>query len=145
MKPTKANNDQASEAEIVLEAAAKLAGLRILIIEDVGMIAMELRLMLEHLNCRIAGVASRLHEATMLAQTTEHLDGVLLDLNLSGENSYPIGDILRKRGIPFIIMSGYDASHIRADFANDAHVQKPFTHHALARMMLRTFLPAKDA
>lgn len=144
MEPTKATKRQVSPVSIELDPEARLAGLRILIVEDMGLVSQALRWMLDKMNCHIVGVAARLSEATELAQTTERLDGVLLDLNLSGQNSYPVAEVLQERGIPFIIMSGYDTSHTRADFASDAHLQKPFSHDDLARMMRRTFLPSQN-
>lgn len=120
-------------------AETKLAGLHILIVEDMGMVAHELRLMLDTMGCHTVGVASRLNDAINHVQTTGRLDGVLLDLNLSGQESYPVAEILHERDIPFIIMSGYDTSNTRADCANDAHLQKPFSHKELAETMHRTF------
>jgi CheY-like chemotaxis protein len=140
MKPAKQEHQGAAEE---CNPAGQLAGLNILIVEDMGMIAIELGLMLDKLGCRTAGVASRLQEAANLARTIENLDGVLLDLNLSGEDSYLVAEILHERGIPLIIMSGYDSSHIRADCAQDAYLQKPFGHADLAAMMLQAFLPAR--
>lgn len=144
MEPTKEREEHDFPEEVGLGAESELAGLDILIVEDMGLIAMELRLMLAKVGCEIIGVASRLNEAVKLAQATDHLDGVLLDLNLSGESSYPVAEILHERGVPFIIMSGHDASQTRADCANDAHLQKPFNHDELARMMARTFLPRRN-
>ncbi len=144
MEPTKESKKHVRPVSIVIDSEASLAGLRILIVEDMGLIAHELRLMLDRMDCHLVGVASRLDEATRLART-ERLDGVLLDLSLSGEDSYPVAEILHERGIPFIIMSGYDTSYIRSDWASEAHLQKPFDHDELVKMMLHTFPPAKDA
>ncbi len=141
MEPTNDTKKDIPPVSIELDRDDRLPGLRILIVEDMGLIAHELQLMLEKMDCHIVGVASRLSEAKMLAQTTGGLDGVLLDLNLSGENSYPVVEILHERNIPFIIMSGYDTSHIRVDCATDAHLQKPFSHIELVEMMQRTFRP----
>ncbi|MGI9014698.1 MAG: response regulator [Phycisphaerales bacterium] len=139
MEPTKDTKKLNPPASTEIDPNSKLAGLHILIVEDMGMIVLELRRMLEEMGCSIVGVASRLSEAMKLAQNTEHLDGVLLDLNLASQSSYSVAEILRERGIPFIIMSGYDTVHIRADCANDAHLQKPFNQDDLAKKMLSTF------
>ena len=40
-----------------------LKGLRILVVEDVGMVAMSLKAMLQDLGCMAVGTAARLHEA----------------------------------------------------------------------------------
>ena len=142
MEPPLKKNTQVPRVSPEPGPEARLAGLHILIVEDVGLVATELRMMLDTMGCHTVGVASRLNEATRFAQATERLDGVLLDLNLAGQNSYPVAEILHERGIPFIIMSGYDTSHTRADCADDAHLQKPFGHDDLAKVMLRTFLPS---
>lgn len=144
MVPTNDTKKQVPPVSIEIDPEAELAGLRILIVEDIGLVAQALRWMLDTMNCHIVGVASRLGEAKQLAQSTERLDGALLDLNLSGQNSYPVAEILHERGIPFIIMSGYDTSNTRADFASDAHLQKPFSHDDLASKMRCTFLPGQD-
>jgi len=145
--PSKANKRQAPAVKIdlELELERELAGLRLLIIEDVGMIATELRLTLELLGCRIVGVASRLKAATTLAKTSENLDGVLLDLNLAGESAYPVAEVLQDRGIPFIIMSGYDISHLQCAWVTDAYLLKPFNHEDLKKKMCTTFLPRKNS
>ena len=99
-----------------------LDGLRVLVVEDVGMVAMSLKNMLQDMRCVVVGMVARLQEAEELARH-ERLDGVLLDLNLGGRYSYPVVDILRERGIPFIIMSGYDAGQIRPDLADEQQMQ----------------------
>lgn len=129
-KPTAANQPDPN---------AGLADLRILIVEDVGLIAMELQSTLNQLKCRIAGVAARINEAAALAETLE-CDGALLDLNLAGQESYPVAAILERRNIPFILISGYERSHLRAKYATAALLQKPFGHDDLFAMMRRTFL-----
>lgn len=117
-----------------------LKGLRILIIEDVGIVAMSLKTMLQELGCVVVGTAARLHEAEELAQH-ETLDGVLLDLNLAGQYTFPVADILRKRNIPFIIMSGYDAGQLRADLAEEPQMAKPFDREALEPMLCEVLCP----
>lgn len=117
------------------ERAQMLAGLRVLVIEDVGMVAMALKSMLEEIGCTVVGTAARLHEAEELARR-EDLDGVLLDLNLGGQYAFSVADILRERDIPFIIMSSYDAGQLRADLADVPHMTKPFVREPLEAMIL---------
>ncbi len=115
-----------------------LKGLRILIVEDVGMVAMALKSMLAELGCVVVATAARLAEAEGLARH-ETLDGVLLDLNLAGQFAFPVVDILRDRNIPFILMSGYDAGQLRADLATAPMMQKPFEREALEAMIMTRF------
>lgn len=115
-----------------------LKGLRVLVVEDVGMVAMALKSMLEELGCEVVGMAARLPEAEEMARR-ETLDGVLLDLNLSGQFAYPVADILQDRDIPFIIMSGYDVGQIHPEFAGLPNMQKPFEREGLEAMLLLVF------
>jgi uncharacterized protein YbcI len=120
-----------------------LTGLRVLVVEDVGMVAMSLKAMLEEIGCVVVGMAARLREAEDLARH-EALDGVLLDLNLGGQYAYPVGDILRDREIPFIIMSGYDAGQILPEFADVPRMQKPFEREGLEAMICSEFCARKE-
>lgn len=120
------------------------ARLRILIVEDMGLVADELRWMLETLGCRVVAVASRLEQAKKLAMR-EDINGALLDLNLSGQSSYPVADILLSRNIPFIITSGYDSGRLDTGYAAVAHLKKPFDRDELAAILLRTFGPGRGA
>lgn len=138
MKPKK-TGERVPPESAANDHDARLAGLHILIVEDMGLIAGELRTSLEELNCSVVGIASRVDEAMELVKSAERLDGALLDLNLAGVNSYPVAEVLRERGVPFIIMSGYDSSYIHDDCADDPHLQKPFTTQDLKKAMLNAF------
>lgn len=115
-----------------------LAGLQILIVEDIGMVASAIKTMLEELGCTVVGIAPRVAEAEKLARS-EQLDGVLLDLNLGGEYSFAVTDILHERNIPFIIMSGYDVEHLCPKLADEPQMPKPFDRKPLEKMMLSVF------
>ncbi|MGI9014697.1 MAG: Na-translocating system protein MpsC family protein [Phycisphaerales bacterium] len=115
-----------------------LAGLRILIVEDIGMVASALKTMLEELGCKVVGIAARVPEAEKFAQH-EQLDGVLLDLNLGGAYSFAVTDILHERDIPFIILSGYDVEQVCPKLANEPQMPKPFDRGPLEEMMLSVF------
>lgn len=115
-----------------------LAGLRILIVEDIGMVANALKGMLEDLGCTVVGIASRVAEAERIARH-EQINGVLLDLNLGGEYSLGVTDILHERNIPFIIMSGYDVEHLCPKLADEPRMPKPFDRAPLEEMLLTVF------
>jgi CheY-like chemotaxis protein len=56
------------------------------------------------------GPAGSLDEAMRLAKAAiaaDGLDAAILDINLGGQNSFPVADILAERGIPFIYATGY--------------------------------------
>jgi CheY-like chemotaxis protein len=83
-----------------------LAGLRVLVVEDEPVVAMYLEDLLEALGCETIGPASRLGEGMVLAEAGG-FDAAILDINLGGERSTPIAQMLRDRGLPFAFASGY--------------------------------------
>lgn len=116
----------------------RLDGLRILVVEDIGMVASSLATMLEELRCVVVGIASRVEEAERFARQ-EQIDGVLLDLNLGGTHAFSTVEVLRERDIPFIIMSGYDVGELRPELADEPQMPKPFNRAPLEELMLQVF------
>lgn len=114
-----------------------LVGLRILMVEDEMMLALLIGDYLETLGCRVCN-AARLNKALALAQS-EPLDGALLDLNLAGESSAPIAAELERRGIPWIITTGYNADRLPAEQRGRPALQKPFLLEDMERLMTATF------
>lgn len=134
----KAKTSKAARTVSVAVRDLPLAGLRVLIIEDIGMVAVALQTMLEELGCTVVGIAPRVPEAEKLARE-EQVDGVLLDLNLGGEYAFAVTDILHERKIPFIIMSGYDVEQLCPKLADEPQMPKPFDRAPLEQMMLAVF------
>lgn len=116
-----------------------VAGMRVLVVEDEMMVAMALEYLLQAMDCDVVKVG-RLDKAIRLAQT-ETVNGALLDVNLAGGSGYPVADELDRRDIPFIFMTGYDASRLEGEYNGHAALQKPFQEEELERMMAAMFRP----
>lgn len=86
-----------------------LTGLRVLVVEDEPIVAMCLEDQLEELGCITVGPAATLAAGLSLAEKAP-IDAAILDINLAGERSDIIAELLRKRGIPFAFASGYGAA-----------------------------------
>jgi CheY-like chemotaxis protein len=117
---------------------SKLAGKRILIVEDEPIVAMCLEDMLQSLGCLIVGPAARLSEGLALA-ADEQVDAAILDVNLGKDRSYPIADLLRARSIPFVFATGYG----RTDYAMDPDaglLEKPYSADQV-RSVLAALMP----
>src|SRR5215475_9246363 len=76
--------------------AHDLAGRRVLVIEDESMVMMLLQDMLEDIGCVVVGSASRLQEALDQARSLA-FDVAILDVNLEGERTFPIAEVLMER------------------------------------------------
>jgi CheY-like chemotaxis protein len=111
-----------------------LIGTRVLIVEDEGMVAMLMEILLEHLGCTVVGSAARLDDALAKSQALE-FDLAVLDVNLAGTLSYPLAKALRGRDIPFIFTTGYGASGLPEELKDALVLTKPYDQRQLASML----------
>jgi len=109
---------------------------RALIVEDEIMVAMYVEDLLTELGFEVAGLATALEQALPLAREGE-FDFAVLDINLAGRVSFPIADVLRERGIPFLFASGYGSKGMRDDYRSAVRIQKPFLGHDLAQAIAK--------
>ena len=99
--------------------------LRVFIVEDETLVAMLLEDMLADLDCTVVGPASRVPSALELAENAE-FDVAILDVNVAGQEIYPVAEILARRGIPFAFATGYGNGGVRENWRDRPTVQKPF-------------------
>jgi CheY-like chemotaxis protein len=100
-------------------------GKRALVVEDEAMVSMLLEDMLADIGCVVAGSASRLAQALVLAGSLD-IDFAILDLNLNGELSHAVADALQGRGVPFIFSTGYGPKALPPRFRDAPTIGKPF-------------------
>jgi len=118
-----------------------LSGLRILVVEDTTLIADSICDELQSHGCEIVGPIGRLEHALSAAREQE-LNGALLDINLAGEQCFPVADILQERDVPFVFITGYDTqSAIPPRFHAVERLTKPFDLDDLAIIAARRFAP----
>ena len=98
------------------------------------LVAMNMEDMLLALGHEVAGIASRLAPALALAQEGE-FDIAMLDVNLAGEPSFAVAEILRERRIPFLFATGYGIEGIEETYRTAPVLQKPFRDGDLAAML----------
>ncbi len=113
-----------------------MANLRVLIVEDEGMVSMLLEDMLSELGHTVAGLAPRLELARKLAERIE-VDLAILDVNLDGEASYPVAEILAARGVPLIFATGYGNTGLNEAWKRMPVLSKPFQIRELAAAIAR--------
>jgi len=108
------------------------ARLRVLIVEDEMMVVLDLEDMIRQMGHIVAASAMRIEAALEYASRAE-FDVAILDVNVAGRMSFPVAELLRERGIPFIFATGYDASALPEELRRHAILHKPFRMSDLAR------------
>jgi len=98
---------------------------RVLLVEDEAMVAMLMEDLLSDLDCEVTATAARVDDALKAAKSGS-FDFAILDVNLNGNPSYPVADILRQRNIPIIFATGYGTKSLDALYADTPTLQKPF-------------------
>jgi PAS domain S-box-containing protein len=99
---------------------------RILLIEDEGLIAMQLKLDLEADGHTVVGPFAQLGEG-LRAANDSNFDIALIDINLGADNSAPIAEILDQRVIPFAFTTGYnDLVFLPPRLREYPHLTKPY-------------------
>lgn len=111
-----------------------LQGLRILIVEDEPMLAAFLEDALTDLGCEVVGPALNMKDALQLAREAS-IDGAGLDVNVAGEQVYPVADVLAERGLPFVFMTGYGEAGLRESDRGRPVLQKPYSFERLVEIM----------
>ena len=111
----------------------------VLIVEDEPLIAMMLEDFLESLGHRVAGSVDSVDDA--LARVEEGgFDIAILDVRLKdGKTSWPIADVLKARGIPFVIATGGHIEPPPAEHADAPNLSKPYTIDAIEPALAKAF------
>ena len=121
--------------------------LRVLVVEDEMTIALSVEDMLVELGHNVVGLALRLAQALKLAQDGQ-LDFAILDVNLNGQVSFEVAEILESRGIPFMFATGYGSAGVEPIYRGRGIViKKPFDLTDLRQGIERASLahPGGDA
>jgi DNA-binding response OmpR family regulator len=120
-------------------AIEEFAGLRVLLVEDDILIAMELEEFLRDLGCEVVGPFGRLDHA-IDALSRERVDGAVLDLNVRGQLTFPLIERLRRDNIPVVLCSGYaDLPDIKAQLDDIPMLGKPCNNDSLKALMRARF------
>ena len=113
-----------------------LQSMRVLIVEDDPLVAMEAETMVAELGGVVAGTARSVLAATEMAQKCV-FDCVLLDVNLRGEMALGLAGELKRRGIPFVFCTAYARAF--EGFEQVPHVTKPYSSDRLASGFCEAF------
>jgi CheY-like chemotaxis protein len=120
------------------------SGRRALLVEDEMLVAWLLADMLADLGCTVVGPASSVNQALAMIDA-EAIDVAVLDVNLNGQMSYPIADVLIARGVPFAFSTGYDKDTLLDDYRTPPVLQKPFHRSELSDTLAKLLTPKEPS
>jgi DNA-binding response OmpR family regulator len=118
---------------------ASLAGKHLLIVEDDGIIALDLEAHLADAGATVA-LAKTSDEARSLLGSTR-FDAAILDVHLRDGNSYSIADELRRQETPFVFLSGYLT--IRVGYTDIPFLPKPYSAPKVIAAIEALFEPGR--
>jgi DNA-binding NarL/FixJ family response regulator len=108
-----------------LTESAELQGLRVLVVEDEFLVAMDIEAMLRELACEVVGPIGNLASALQAARE-ETLDLALLDANLGGEPVTAVAEALIARAVPIVFCTGYQVENLCSRYPATSTLMKPF-------------------
>jgi DNA-binding response OmpR family regulator len=108
--------------------------MRILVVEDEWVIACDVAAALVRMGHEVVGPAGSIRIALKILSETK-CDATILDINLAGTSAEPIAEDLRKRGIPFLVVSGYATDQRSGALAEAPFLAKPYDTAKLADMI----------
>ncbi|MFZ0721268.1 MAG: response regulator [Xanthobacteraceae bacterium] len=132
------DNGQANGAVIGLKRDEKP---RVLLVEDEALVAMMIQETMTEFGFQVIGPVSTASEALAAARNSQ-FEAAVLDINLGDGMVYTVAEILSKRGVPFVFVTGYDAESVDSRFAGVPVLQKPIERNMLQKVFL---LGAGDA
>jgi len=112
-----------------------LKGLRVAVVEDETLVAILLEDMLMELGCQVLWTAHRVGKALdLVAQSPP--DAGVLDVNIAGDEVYPVAQALADRNVPFVFTTGYGTRGLTGAWRDRPIVQKPFQVEHLSEGLL---------
>lgn len=127
-----------------MEDHQKLLDTRVLIVEDEYLIMDEVKRIVEAAGGIVVGAHGNLDD-DVFERSAIISDIAMLDINIRGKTSYPLADVLRARGVPFIFATGYDFDGIPQKFSSVPRILKPFDAHDLVNALAETRTKASRA
>jgi two-component SAPR family response regulator len=112
---------------------------RILLVEDLFLVADKLVHILNEWGCEVIGPARTLSAALYLSHVPQ-IDGALLDVYLGDVTVFPLATELTARNIPFLFLTAYGTPSVfPPEFEAVPRLMKPISPSKLAAAITSTF------
>jgi CheY-like chemotaxis protein len=116
-----------------------LQGRRILVVEDVAILAFGVEDTLRRAGAEVVGPALTLEAAERLAQE-EGLSGALLDIRLNGDEVWSVARLLDRNAVPFVFCTGhFDSKTLSPEWRGRPVLVKPARAQAIIEALVNLF------
>ena len=116
--------------------SSALRDLRILVVEDEFLIAMNLVDALENAGSFVLGPVASVAKAISKIESEAYIDAAVVDVNLGGLLAFPVADMLVARKIPFIFTSGYEDNVLKTRYSQVKNCLKPYHFRAMEEALV---------
>ena len=107
----------------------------VLLVEDEELVAMAMADELKAGGWIVVGPATTLEEAQALVTSEVPLDAAILDIHLHGRWVHTLAEELDRRGVPFVVCTGYEMVDPDGRFATAPMIPKPIAPHRLGETL----------
>ena len=114
---------------------SRLQGRRVLIVEDDYLQAQNLAELMKNQGAEVVGPAPSVEEAMGLLLRGPLPDMAILDVRLGQEKVFPLVEVLRTIGIPFVFASGSPDWSLPEAYEGVPHCEKPLDERELLRAL----------
>ena len=104
--------------------AVALAGYRILVVEDLYLIAVTVCEALQQAGAEVVGPYPSCQQSLAVIEK-ERVDVAILDIALTDGTVFPVARKLAHSGTPFMFLTGYDSHGVPGEFPSAPHMIKP--------------------
>ena len=106
---------------------------RVLVVEDEALVGIMIQECLTELGFQIIGPVCTASDALAAAKDGD-FDAAILDINLGDGMVYQVAEILARRHVPFVFVTGYDADSVDSRFREIPVLQKPVEREMLQKL-----------
>jgi len=110
----------------------------VLVIEDSPVVGPFVADALTELGYEVVGPAPNMAAARELIEEQE-FDAALIDVFIRGERVFPLCDLLERKGVPFILTSGYADWQIPEQWEDRPRLNKPYVIDQLEEALASLF------
>jgi DNA-binding response OmpR family regulator len=99
--------------------------MHILVLEDEPLVAVDIAATIADAGWDVVGPAGSIPKALRRIEE-QGCEAAILDANLAGVSAAPVAETLKARGIPFIVLSGYNNEQLTGLLSDAPFLAKPY-------------------